>query len=59
MLSMTKGEISYIFIESSYAFGKEGKGKIPPNTDIVMRVELIDIKRNVDIPEPINPRKSF
>jgi len=45
ILNMTYGEKALIYLPSDIAYGKRGKGRqIPPNTDLVFEVELVDKK---------------
>ena len=44
ILSMNIGEKAIVYISSDYAYGEYGCGKdIPPNTNLVYTIELIDI----------------
>jgi peptidylprolyl isomerase len=56
IVGMKKGGIRTIIIPSKLAYGEKGIGGIPPNTDLKMTVELIDVKDRVvvkpwDVPE--------
>ena len=47
---MRKGEKAKFIIPSKLAFGERGGGPIPPNSDLIMDLEVIDVK---DIPVPV------
>ena len=40
--SMKRGEVCYLYVPSSLAYGQQGIGAIiPPNTDLIFQVELL------------------
>ena len=39
--SMRKGEVCYLYVPSFLAYGQQGVGPIPPNTDLIFQVELL------------------
>ena len=40
--SIRRGEVCYLYIPSSLAYGQQGAGgAIPPNTDLIFQVELL------------------
>jgi len=41
---MKLGEIRRIFIPSELAYGETGQGAVPPNTNLIFEVELVDVK---------------
>ena len=47
---MRKGEKGRFIIPSALAFGERGGGPVPPNSDIIMDLEVVDVK---DIPVPV------
>lgn len=47
---MHNGEKGRFIIPSKLAFGERGGGPVPPNADIIMDLEVIDVK---DIPVPV------
>ncbi|HET6227692.1 MAG TPA: FKBP-type peptidyl-prolyl cis-trans isomerase, partial [Bacteroidia bacterium] len=47
---LKKGEKAKFIIPSSLAFGERGGGPIPPNSDLIMDVEVTDVK---EIPVPV------
>ena len=56
IVGMKKGGIRTIIIPSELAYGKTGIGGIPPNTDLKMTIELLDVKDRIivkpwDVPE--------
>ncbi len=56
IVGMKKGGVRTIIIPSKLAYGEKGIGGIPPNTDLKMTVELLDVKDRVvakpwDLPE--------
>jgi FKBP-type peptidyl-prolyl cis-trans isomerase len=44
ILLMNKGSKTRLIIPSSLAFNNKKVGQIPPNSDLIFDVELIDIK---------------
>jgi peptidylprolyl isomerase len=47
---MRKGEKGRFIIPSKLAFGERGGGPVPPNADIIMDLEVVDVK---EIPVPV------
>ena len=47
---MRKGEQGRFIIPSQLAFGERGGGPVPPNSDIIMDLEVVDVK---EIPVPV------
>jgi len=46
--SMKKGEKAVLYLKSEYAYGEAGAGNdIPPNSDLIFTVELVDFKDKV------------
>jgi len=41
---MKLGEIRRIFVPAELAYGESGQGAVPPNTDLIFEVELVDLK---------------
>ncbi|MDT0649935.1 peptidylprolyl isomerase [Autumnicola edwardsiae] len=41
---MSVGDQAVVFIPSHLAYGERGRGPIPPNTDLVFRIEITDIQ---------------
>ena len=39
--SMKRGEVCYLFVPSYLAYGQQGVGPIPPNTDLIFQIELL------------------
>ncbi|HIP49589.1 MAG TPA: peptidylprolyl isomerase [Lutibacter sp.] len=47
MLKMTYGEKALLFIPSHLAYGEKGAGNmIPPNTDLVFEIQIVDDRQN-------------
>merc|ERR1712228_999818 len=47
VLSMSKGEVVRVFIPSRLAYGEHGgEPLVPPNTDLLFELELVDIRNN-------------
>jgi FKBP-type peptidyl-prolyl cis-trans isomerase len=44
MLGMKVGEVSRFVIAPEHAYGAEGKGKVPPNAEIIFEVTLLKMK---------------
>jgi len=42
MLNMNYGDKAMLFIPAHLGYGAQGKGSIPPNTDLVFEMEIID-----------------
>lgn len=42
LLQMKRGEVADVMIPSNLAYGKDGYAKIPSDTDLFFRVELLD-----------------
>jgi peptidylprolyl isomerase len=47
---MCKGEKGRFIIPAHLAFGEKGGGPVPPNTDIIMDLEVVEVK---EIPVPV------
>ncbi len=41
---MNLGEKAILFIPSSLGYGMQGQGIIPPNTDLIFEVEILEKK---------------
>jgi peptidylprolyl isomerase len=47
MLNMEYGQKAILFIPSHLAYGEKGAGsRIPPNTDLVFEIEIMDERDN-------------
>lgn len=44
---MPKGTVATVYIPSVLAYGKEGRGSVPPNSNLVFDMTLEDVKRSV------------
>ncbi len=44
IIGMKLGEVRRLYIPSKYAYGEQGKKPIPPNTNLVFEIELLEIK---------------
>jgi len=40
---ITKGGKIRVYIPSQWAYGRQGSGKVPPNTPLIFDIELVDI----------------
>lgn len=45
---MKVGDKAVLFIPSHLAYGERGAGPIPPNSDIIFEIELVDIQKEED-----------
>ena len=48
---MTEGSRYKFHIPSNIAYGKQGKGSIPPDTDLVFNVEMLKVTKGEPIPQ--------
>ena len=46
-----KGGKIKVFIPYYQAYGKKGRGPIPPYSDLVFDIELLDVQEAVEVPE--------
>jgi len=42
MLNMNYGDKAMLFIPSHLGYGSQGNGRIPPNTDLIFEIEIVD-----------------
>ncbi len=49
MMTIGKGEAATLIIPSNLGYGSQDMGDIPPNSDLIFEVEVVDIKANPDM----------
>jgi FKBP-type peptidyl-prolyl cis-trans isomerase len=42
MLNMNYGDKAMLFVPAHLAYGSQGNGGIPPNTDLIFEMEIVD-----------------
>ena len=48
MLNMNYGDKAMLFIPSHLGYGTEGSGPIPPNTDLIFEMEIVDESQDME-----------